>query len=287
MRPIDDDNDLDELDDDALDSPEEALGPAFARLVEKAKLKGVTTVDELNMAISAEQGPEAIEEAMSILSNLDIRVVEKDEDISDENASEKEDETEDDLANLGRTNDPVRMYLREMGIVELLSREGEIAIAKRIEAGNNVMIGGLTESAMTMNALMGWHSALLTGEMQLRNIIDLEATYEADPSKKALLAAIEKQEKEKLLQKDDEELEEDNTQENEDEFEDLDDSDMDSEDDEETLDEEFSDEEEEAEEGLTAAKEQEDFEFTEEHPAVENSADAEGFKEEFAEDEEK
>ena len=189
MRTIDDDNDLEELDEESLESPEDALGPAFARLVEKAKLKGSTTVDELNMAISAEQGPEAIEDAMSILSNLDIRVLEKAED-ADDDTTEKEEEIDDDLSNLGRTNDPVRMYLREMGVVELLSREGEIAIAKRIEAGNNVMIGGLTESAMTMNALMGWHSALLTGEMQLRDIIDLEATYEADPSKKALLAAI-------------------------------------------------------------------------------------------------
>ena len=258
MRTIDDDNDLEELDEESLESPEDALGPAFARLVEKAKLKGSTTVDELNMAISAEQGPEAIEEAMSILSNLDIRVLEKAED-ADDDTTEKEEEIDDDLSNLGRTNDPVRMYLREMGVVELLSREGEIAIAKRIEAGNNVMIGGLTESAMTMNALMGWHSALLTGEMQLRDIIDLEATYEADPSKKALLAAIEKQEKEKMLQKEDEELEE-NIEDDEEEIEDLDSDD----DDEELEDEELDDEEDFEEEEEEEAQDEEDDEDADE-----------------------
>ena len=208
MRSIDDENDeLENLDDEDLSS-ESSLGPAFEKLLEKAKARGFVSVDEVNMAISAEQGPEAIEEAMSILSNLDIHVVDKmDEEDDDEIANQNSDEeTEDDLSSLGRTNDPVRMYLREMGVVELLTRDGEIAIAKRIEAGNDVMIGGLTESAMTMNALMSWHSALLTGEMQLRDIIDLEATYEADPTKKALLASIEKCEKEKLLQKDDEEL---------------------------------------------------------------------------------
>lgn len=241
MRSIDDENDeLADLDNDEV-SVEDSLGPAFAKLVEKAKAKGVVSVDEVNMAISAEQGPEAIEEAMTILSDLDIHVVEKDDEENSDDAIERNDDedSEDELANLGRTNDPVRMYLREMGIVELLSREGEIAIAKRIEAGNNVMIGGLTESAMTMKALMGWHSALLTGEMQLRDIIDLEATYEADPSKKALLASIEKHEKEKMLEKDDElllasEKPESDEDDNEDEFEEL--SDVDEDDDEELAD---------------------------------------------------
>lgn len=210
MKPVENENDdMDVLDEENELSPEDALGPAFARLLERGKEKGIVSVDELNSAISAEQGPEAIEEAMTILSNLDIHVVDKtDDEIDDDEdkAAGNIADSEDELANLGRTNDPVRMYLREMGIVELLSREGEIAIAKRIEAGNNVMLGGLTESAMTMNALMKWHSAVLTGEMQLRDIIDLEATYEADPSKKALLAAIERKEKEKLQEKDDEEL---------------------------------------------------------------------------------
>ena len=253
MRSIDDENDeLADLDNDEV-SVEDSLGPAFAKLVEKAKAKGVVSVDEVNMAISAEQGPEAIEEAMTILSDLDIHVVEKDDEENSDDAIERNDDedSEDELANLGRTNDPVRMYLREMGIVELLSREGEIAIAKRIEAGNNVMIGGLTESAMTMKALMGWHSALLTGEMQLRDIIDLEATYEADPSKKALLASIEKHEKEKMLEKDDElllasEKPESDEDDNEEEFEEL--SDDDEDDDEELADDDQIDQIEEEEE---------------------------------------
>ena len=264
MRSIDDENDeMEDLDDESLSS-ENSLGPAFDKLLEKAKAKGIVSVDELNMAISAEQGPEAIEEAMSILSNLDIRVVDKADEEDDDNiVNSNDEETEDDMSSLGRTNDPVRMYLREMGIVELLSREGEIAIAKRIEAGNNVMIGGLTESAMTMKALMSWHSALLTGEMQLRDIIDLEATYEADPTKKALLASIEKREKEKMLQKDDEELlEEEKTSNEDDEDEDIDDY-ISEDDDEELVDEDSDDEvdedvEEEEEEQSTVEEEEED-----------------------------
>ena len=263
MRSIDDENDeLENLDDEDLSS-ESSLGPAFEKLLEKAKARGFVSVDEVNMAISAEQGPEAIEEAMSILSNLDIHVVDKmDEEDDDEIANQNSDEeTEDDLSSLGRTNDPVRMYLREMGVVELLTRDGEIAIAKRIEAGNDVMIGGLTESAMTMNALMSWHSALLTGEMQLRDIIDLEATYEADPTKKALLASIEKREKEKLLQKDDEELLAEEKKSNDDEDEENIDEFVSEDDDDELIEEDnedIEDEEEEEEEPDTIEEEEED-----------------------------
>ena len=179
---------------------EQSLGPAFEKLLEKAKERGIVTVDEVGDAIPPDMGPEAIEEAMAILSSHEITVTDK-EDLEDaivEKDPTDEEETEEDALALGRTNDPVRMYLREMGIVELLTREGEIAIAKRIEAGWNVMMGGLSESAMTMKALMGWHNALLTGDMLLRDIIDLEATYEADPSKKALLTAIEKKEENTL-----------------------------------------------------------------------------------------
>ena len=100
--------------------------------------------------------------------------------------------------------DPVRMYLREMGAVELLSREGEIAIAKRIEAGRDVMIGGLCESALTIKALTGWHSALQSGKMLLRDIIDLDATYGSDSNEDgipvsplALDAALSDSEKER------------------------------------------------------------------------------------------
>ncbi len=189
--------------DDNTPSLEQSLGPAFEKLFEKGKERGYVTAEELNDAISVEQGPEAIEEAVAILSENDINLLEK-EDVVDEEAvlsketpASEDEETEEDALALGRTNDPVRMYLREMGIVELLTREGEIAIAKRIEAGWNVMMGGLSESSLTMKALAGWHNALLTGEMLLRDIIDLEATYEADPSKKSLLAALEKKAAEK------------------------------------------------------------------------------------------
>ncbi len=96
-----------------------------------------------------------------------------------------------DEESLGRTDDPVRMYLREMGSVELLSREGEIAIAKRIEAGRDMMIGGLCESPLTFNAIITWHDQLKAGRMLLRDIIDLEATQgggaraEADSRRRA------------------------------------------------------------------------------------------------------
>ncbi len=189
--------------DDNTPSLEQSLGPAFEKLFEKGKERGYVTAEELNDAISVEQGPEAIEEAVAILSENDINLLEKEDVVDEEVALSKEtpssedEETEEDALALGRTNDPVRMYLREMGIVELLTREGEIAIAKRIEAGWNVMMGGLSESSLTMKALAGWHNALLTGEMLLRDIIDLEATYEADPSKKSLLAALEKKAAEK------------------------------------------------------------------------------------------
>ncbi len=189
--------------DDNTPSLEQSLGPAFEKLFEKGKERGYVTAEELNDAISVEQGPEAIEEAVAILSENDINLLEKEDVVDEEAALSKEtpasedEETEEDALALGRTNDPVRMYLREMGIVELLTREGEIAIAKRIEAGWNVMMGGLSESSLTMKALAGWHNALLTGEMLLRDIIDLEATYEADPSKKSLLAALEKKAAEK------------------------------------------------------------------------------------------
>ncbi len=204
----DEDDDLDSLNNDEEQAPEQALGLAFEALLEKGKERGYVTVLELNASITAEQGPEAIEEAVALLCENSINLLDKD-DVSNDNTdkdsvvpiTEEEDDAENDAIALGRTNDPVRMYLREMGIVELLTREGEISIAKRIEAGWNVMMSGLSESSLTTKALTEWHNALLTGDMLLRDIIDLEATYEADPSKKSLLADIEKKaaEKEDLI----------------------------------------------------------------------------------------
>jgi len=163
---------------------------AVKRLIAKGKERGYITFDELNAVLPSEQNSsEQIEDVMAMLSEMGIQVVES-EDNEDPEApavkpekSDGEDEKESDEptgnvdeANLGRTDDPVRMYLREMGSVELLSREGEIAIAKRIEAGRDMMIGGLCESPLTFRAIVTWHESLKAGRMLLRDIVDLEAT---------------------------------------------------------------------------------------------------------------
>src|SRR6185312_13338502 len=155
---------------------------AIKKMVAKGKERGYVTYDEVNAALPTEQvSSEQIEDTLSMLSEQGINVVESEE--TDEAASSEEGEGEArasgnlDDEDIGRTDDPVRMYLREMGSVELLSREGEIAIAKRIEAGREMMIGGLCESPLTMRALIGWRDALNEGKMLLRDIIDLDATY--------------------------------------------------------------------------------------------------------------
>src|SRR6202011_6355954 len=118
-----------------------------------------------------------------MLSELGVNVIESEE--SDEPTAAEGDEADSEVRgnldddDIGRTDDPVRMYLREMGSVELLSREGEIAIAKRIEAGRDMMIGGLCESPLTFKAIISWHDQLKAGRMLLRDIIDLEATQGA------------------------------------------------------------------------------------------------------------
>ncbi len=160
---------------------------AVKRLIAKGKERGYITFDELNAVLPSEQNSsEQIEDVMAMLSEMGIQVVESEEQEDGETAAKPEkaeDEEEEekasgnvDEASLGRTDDPVRMYLREMGSVELLSREGEIAIAKRIEAGRDMMIGGLCESPLTFRAIIQWHDALKAGRMLLRDIVDLEAT---------------------------------------------------------------------------------------------------------------
>jgi RNA polymerase primary sigma factor len=159
---------------------------AVKRLIAKGKERGYITFDELNLVLSPEQASsEQIEDVMAMLSEMGIQVVESEENEDGEapvaKAEKAEEEGEESSGNvdeesLGRTDDPVRMYLREMGSVELLSREGEIAIAKRIEAGREMMIGGLCESPLTFRAIIAWHDALKAGRMLLRDIIDLEAT---------------------------------------------------------------------------------------------------------------
>ena len=155
------------------------------RLIAKGKERGYITFDELNAVLPAEQNSsEQIEDIMAMLSEMGIQVVESEESEDTEAAPPpKEEVAEDEDAPAGnisensvsRTDDPVRMYLREMGTVELLSREGEIAIAKRIEAGRDMMIRGLCESPLTFRAIIAWHEALNNGRVLLRDVIDLEA----------------------------------------------------------------------------------------------------------------
>jgi RNA polymerase primary sigma factor len=162
---------------------------SLKRLIAKAKKRGWLTYDELNAALPQDQmSSEQIEDVMSALSDMGINIVENEDATEEAEAEEEEvvEEVEVDAIGpapvaaapkekLDRTDDPVRMYLREMGAVELLSREGEIAIAKRIEAGRDTMIAGLCESPMTFAAIIDWSRALNEGRMQLREILDLEA----------------------------------------------------------------------------------------------------------------
>ena len=207
-------NDTTEIDtetNDGGDAPLIDLNDAsLKKLIARAKKRGVITYEELNEALPQDQmSSEQIEDVMSALSEMGVNVVEAAEDSDDDDdddASAKKDEPEDDEVDplddggprpaaavkkeaVDRTDDPVRMYLREMGAVELLSREGEIAIAKRIEAGRDIMIWGLCESPITFNAIIGWSTALNEGRMQLREIIDLEAMLSKGPSAEQISAS--------------------------------------------------------------------------------------------------
>ncbi|AUG53890.1 RNA polymerase sigma factor RpoD [Thalassospira marina] len=168
---------------------------AIKKLIAKGKEQGHITVDELNAALPSEHfSSEQIEDVMTNLNEMGINVVENEEgDDSDSNdddadADAKGNISEDDV---GRTDDPVRMYLREMGSVELLSREGEIAIAKRIEAGREMMIGGICESPLTIQAIVNWHDQLQEGKLLLRDVIDLETTYGGGPDAAAIGEEVE------------------------------------------------------------------------------------------------
>ena len=162
-------------------------GQDIKKLIGKVKERGYITIDQLNAVLPPDKtDSEKIEDVMSQLSAMGINVVENEESddvASAESGSEGEVRASGNLDDdeIGRTDDPVRMYLREMGSVELLSREGEIAIAKRIEAGREMMIGGICESPLTIRAIIEWHNALKDGKMLLRDIIDLDATYGAGP----------------------------------------------------------------------------------------------------------
>ncbi|MGZ3377668.1 MAG: RNA polymerase sigma factor RpoD, partial [Phenylobacterium sp.] len=155
---------------------------AVKKFIKQAKARGYVTMDELNKVLPSEEvTSEAIEDTLAMLSEMGVNVVEAEEDAEGggEVAVREESavvETAKEAA-YDRTDDPVRMYLREMGSVELLSREGEIAIAKRIEAGRDTMIRGLCESALTFEAIMVWREELGSGRILLREVIDLEQTY--------------------------------------------------------------------------------------------------------------
>ena len=165
----------------------DSLGADVKKLIARGKERGFITYDELNSTLPPDQvSSEQIEDTMSQLNEMGINVVEAEEaDDSGKEEAEVEEQSSGgnvDESDLGRTDDPVRMYLREMGSVELLSREGEIAIAKRIEAGREMMIGGICESPLTIAAIVNWHDSLINEEILLRDIIDLEATYGGGPS---------------------------------------------------------------------------------------------------------
>jgi len=156
------------------------------KFIKQAKARGYVTMDELNKVLPSEEvTSEAIEDTLAMLSEMGVNVVEAEEDAeTPEGGGEVAVREESAVAETAakesaydRTDDPVRMYLREMGSVELLSREGEIAIAKRIEAGRDTMIRGLCESALTFEAIMVWREELGGGRILLREVIDLEQTY--------------------------------------------------------------------------------------------------------------
>ncbi|SDJ98084.1 RNA polymerase, sigma 70 subunit, RpoD [Bradyrhizobium sp. Rc2d] len=205
-----------EKDDKAADAPEkdsqDAPSPlldlsdaAVKKMIKQAKKRGFVTFDQLNEVLPSDQtSPEQIEDIMSMLSDMGINVTEADDTEGEDEKDEADDETDNELVEVTqkavtevkksepgeRTDDPVRMYLREMGTVELLSREGEIAIAKRIEAGREAMIAGLCESPLTFQAIIIWRDELNEGKIFLRDIIDLEATYAGPDAKGGMNTAM-------------------------------------------------------------------------------------------------
>src|SRR6184192_2561295 len=182
---------------------------AVKKLIRAAKKRGYVTHGEINSVLSSEEvNAERMEDVLAILTEMGVKVVETEE-TSEEGAESREEADEEGESEGGdlvevqqkvpaksetkepteRTDDPVRMYLREMGSVELLSREGEIAIAKRIEAGREAMIAGLCESPLTFQAIIIWRDEVNEGKVLLRDIIDLDATY-AGPDARAMSAPV-------------------------------------------------------------------------------------------------
>src|SRR4051794_8516377 len=197
---------------EAAESPDTPLplldlsDAAVKKLIRGAKKRGYVTVDQINAVLPSEEvNSEQIEDVLAMFSEMGVNVVENEDAEPEDEAREEADEEPEggEVVEVQRavpakseakepaerTDDPVRMYLREMGSVELLSREGEIAIAKRIEAGREAMIAGLCESPLTFQAIIIWRDELNEGKVFLRDIIDLEATY-AGPDAKAMPAPV-------------------------------------------------------------------------------------------------
>jgi RNA polymerase primary sigma factor len=168
---------------------------AVKKMIKSAKAEGFVNYKELNKVITAEKyTSEQIEDVMSLLSEMGISVVENDDQEESHSDEKAEAEKPAKTTSSDRTDDPVRMYLREMGSVDLLSREGEIAIAKRIEAGKEAMIEGLCESPLTFQAIIIWRDELNEGQVLLRDIIDLEASYIGPDAKNKKIAKNQKDE---------------------------------------------------------------------------------------------
>ena len=169
----------------------DGMNNAVRKMLAKGKEKGFVTLTELNAVLPQEQmSADQIEDTMASLNEMGINVVDNDEEQEEaEDSVEEETRTVGNLDDeeVGRTDDPVRMYLREMGSVELLSREGEIAIAKRIEAGRDMMIGGIGESPITHRYIIDWRDKLKAGEILLRDIIDLDATMGGGPTQEQMM----------------------------------------------------------------------------------------------------
>jgi RNA polymerase primary sigma factor len=191
---------------ETVDSPLLDLSDAAVkRMIKLAKKRGFVTHDELNAVLPSEEvSSDQIEDIYAMLNEMGINVIEGDDAEEGEEAEAEEEQEGGDLVEAARpaavvatvraepadrTDDPVRMYLREMGSVELLSREGEIAIAKRIEAGREAMIAGLCESPLTFQAIIIWRDELNDAKVLLRDIIDLEATYAGPDGKRVDMTA--------------------------------------------------------------------------------------------------
>lgn len=183
----------------------DGMNNAVRKMLAKGKEKGFVTLTELNAVLPQEQmSADQIEDTMAALNEMGINVVDNDEETEEaEDSVEEETRTVGNLDDeeVGRTDDPVRMYLREMGSVELLSREGEIAIAKRIEAGRDMMIGGIGESPITHRYIIDWRDKLKAGEILLRDIIDLDATMGGGPTQEQMMREEEDLEEEEETEK--------------------------------------------------------------------------------------